>query len=165
MDVIGTAAISAGSGLVGAVIGAGASLVTQRSERESRERGELVRELAALGFALDMLELEISRLPRRTVFGRAADKAINRDRLPGLNYLLQWTHLKTIGRDAFQALERFVEAANRTLMVAPDEVLEAVERFTELLGDLEERQHGETWKQQWGAAREHYAQVCRAAVA
>ena len=150
--------------MVGAVIGAGASWLTQRSERQSRERGELVRELAALGFALDMLELEISRLPRRTAFGRAADKTVNRDRLPSLNYLLGWAHLKTLGRDAYRALERFVESANRALLVAPDEVLEAVEGFTELLGELENRRDGETWKEQWGTARERYAEVCRSVV-
>jgi hypothetical protein len=164
VDVLGAAAISAGSGLLGAVIGAGASLLTQRAERDLRERSELVSELAALGFAIDMLELEISRLPRRTVFARAADQAISRERLPNLNYLIEWTHFKTVGREAYRAIERFVEVANRVVVVAPDEVLEITQDFAELIGTLQERHHGDAWRQRWNSTRERYAQVCRSAV-
>jgi hypothetical protein len=109
-------AITGIAGLLGAAIGGGISLLTQRADRKERARGERAAAVVAFGYALDSLHTELSRIPRPTRLARLTDHAINEQRFPNLNRLLLWANSKTIGRDAERALDRLMSAANRLMV-------------------------------------------------
>jgi hypothetical protein len=139
------------AGLSGAAIGGGISLVTQRADRKERARGELAAAVVAFGYALDSLHTELSHVPRPTPLARLTDHAINEQRFPNLNRLLLWANSKTIGRDAERAIDRFILAANRLMVLAPLELLPVIERANQLLAGADKRD--EAWERQWWAAR------------
>ena len=139
------------AGLLGAGIGGGATFLVQRADRKERARGEVAAAVVAFGYALDSLHTELSRIPRTTTPARFADHLINEQRFPNLNRLLIWANSKTIGRDAERALDRFISAANRLVVLAPLELLPIIERANQLLSRADERD--ELWEKQWRAVR------------
>lgn len=139
------------TGLLGAVIGSSIAFLAQRADRKDRTRGELGAAVVAFGYALDSLHTELTRIPRSTGLARLTDQVINTQRLPNLNRLLLWANSKTIGRDAERAIDRFMSAANRVMVLAPLELLPVVERANQLLTRAAERD--DTWEEQWWAMR------------
>jgi hypothetical protein len=137
--------------LLGAGIGGGITFLTQRADRKDRARGELAAAIVAFGYALDSLHTELSRMSRPTRVARLTDRAINEQRFPGLNRLLIWANSKTIGRDAERAVDRFMSAANRLMVLAPLELLPVIERANQLLSRSDERD--DAWEEQWWAVR------------
>lgn len=140
-----SAAIAATSGVLGALIGAGASLLVYRREQERARRNELAAALIAFATALDLMvaELRQSAPPR-----------------PRLRHLVRWldTHLPELRwltsplANAFFArptplIERFQTAANRVLAVAPQATLREVEEAGELLSSWSEG--AEDWDERW----------------
>ena len=71
------AVISAARGLLGAVVGGGATYVTQRTDRTDRGRGELRAALVGFGYVLDALHLQIGRLPRTTRVAVLSERLVN----------------------------------------------------------------------------------------
>jgi|SRR5579884_141204 len=153
------AAIAAVSGLCGATIGGAITFATQRADRRERSRGELGAALVAYGYALDMLQMEISKIPPRTLVARLADAAINEHRFPNLNFLLNWAHAKSLGRDAARAVDRLVGATNRLLLVAPAELLPLVQEINELLAHVSDRDAA--WERQWHEERGRFIAAAR----
>lgn len=158
MDANAAALISAGSGLLGALIGAGVGALSQRAQQRRDEMAELAQALAALAFALDMLELELRRLPRATVGARLTD----RDRFPNLTFLLGWIGTETIGRQGMRAVRNFSEAGSRVMLTAPTDVLDPLQRLGELMAsfDVDEPE----WWPSWQEARGRFAQASRQAL-
>lgn len=146
-----TAAISAASGLLGALIGASATYLAHRQERRGRERDELTNAIVATNRALSALTMEIRQLPRTTRITSAADTVLNSERTPNLFFLLSWLSFKTLSRDAKQALLSFADAAHRLELIGPPEVLGALEGVTALLSRVDERD--ERWFTQLEQAR------------
>jgi hypothetical protein len=137
--------------LLGAGIGGGISFLAQRADRKDRARGELAAAVVAFGYALDSLHAELNRIPRPTRVARLTDQAINEQRFPNLNRLLIWANSKTIGPDAERAVDRFMSAANRLMVLAPIELLPVIERANQLLSRSDERD--DAWEEQWWAVR------------
>ena len=137
--------------LLGAGIGGGVTFLVQRADRKERARGELAAAVVAFGYALDSLHTELTRIPRPTRLGRLTDQAINEQRFPNLNRLLIWANSKTVGRDAERALDRFMSAANRLMVLAPLELLPIIERANQLLSRVDERD--DAWEKRWWAMR------------
>lgn len=154
------AAISAASGIVGAGVGGAATYLSQRAAGNAQERGELSAALIQYGYALDALNIEIQRLPRRTRLARLGERAINSDRMPNLNRLIEWVFTKTIGRDGQRAIDRLIATTNRLVMVAPKTLLDPIERISSLLGRVEERD--QSWDRDWAAARADVLTAARA---
>jgi hypothetical protein len=151
------AVISAASGLAGVAIGGGVTFVVQRADQDERRRGELAVALSAYGRAIDVLRRELERLPASTRFARITERLINRQRTPGLEYLLGSMHSATLGRSGIRAVEAFETAANRLMLIAPEDVLEAMEMTSQLLGQPRD----ETWPARWQSAREQLAVASR----
>jgi len=143
--------ISAASGLAGAAIGGGITYLAQFADRKDRARGELAATLVAFGYALDALHIEIGRIPRSTWVARVTDEAINERRFPNLNHLLVWANMKTIGRDAQRAVDRYMAEGNRVLLLAPIEFLPVLEQANQLLTRASARD--EDWDRDWAAMR------------
>jgi hypothetical protein len=144
-------AITGVAGLLGAGVGGGVTFLVQRADRQERARGELAAAVLAFGYALDSLHTELTRIPRPTTAARFVDHVINEQRFPNLNRLLVWANSKTISRDAERALDRFMSAANRLMVLAPLELLPVIERANQLLSRVDERDDG--WEEQWWAMR------------
>lgn len=137
--------------LLGAGIGGGVTFLVQRADRNERAQGELAAAVVAFGYALDSLHTELIRMPRSTMPARAVDHLINEERFPNLNRLVIWANSKTIGRDAERALDRFMSAANRLIVLAPLELLPIIERANRLLSRVNGRD--DAWEKQWSAMR------------
>ncbi|MEA2358226.1 MAG: hypothetical protein QOI62_1486 [Solirubrobacteraceae bacterium] len=153
------AVISAASGLLGAVVGGGATYLTQRADRTDRGRGELRAALVGFGYALDALHLQISRLPRTTRVAVLSERLVNPQRTPALHYLVDWAHRATLGRDTYRALDQFTTAYNRLLLVSPEELLVVCEPLATLIAHAD--QHDQHWQDEWTEARGELTRVSR----
>jgi hypothetical protein len=165
-DVIGTvhavsdvaiAAIASGAALVSSGLTGFLTLRGAAAERKDRSRGELAPVMAAYGYAIDRLEIEISQLPPSPSRTGATAAAV--ERLPTLDWSLGQLSRYTLGRPAMRALDGYAAAANRLLLVAPVGVLTAMEPFNALLATFAERD--DEWTARWREARHAFALAAR----
>ena len=153
-------AVSAAAGLVGALIGAAATLRSAREERRSHERAELLGSLVNLLATLDRLALELSHIPRKTRLTTATDRSL--DRLPNLEFFLGWLSRKTVGRDGMRVIDEFLTVGRRAMLLAPDDVLRAFEQIALLLS---EDRTAADWSKRWSDGQDGLAIAARNAVA
>lgn len=153
-------AVSALAGLVGALIGAGATLRSAKAERRAQERVELLNSLTNLLVILDRLALELSHIPRKTRLTNATDRSL--DRLPNLEFLIGWLSRKTIGRDGMRVVDEFLAVGRRTMLLAPDDVLRAFEQIALLLS---EDRTADDWSRRWSEGQDQLTIAARGAIA
>jgi hypothetical protein len=158
MDPSVTATISAASGFVGAAIGGGATFLAALGERRAARQDELQTALLGFLYALDALHLEIGQLPRRSGAVRTIDQALA-NVAPSVDYLLGQLSRHTLGRPAMRALDRFVLAQNRLLLVAPPPLMHELQTINELLSRTVHRDND--WNLEWGRARERLQVAAR----
>lgn len=157
--------IAAGSALLGSLGGtaitAWFSLRVNNRQLAAGAQAELLACLSAYGYALDRLELEMQQLPPgqgRLV--RATQRALLR--VPQLDWSIGQVGRHTLARPAMRAIDTYSAAANRLLLVAPEELLPSIERLNDLLTDVASRDAD--WKQRWRAARSEHALAARRSV-
>lgn len=161
MPDVATAAIAASAALLSSGLTGVLALRIARVEREDRSKAELAAAMAAYGYAVDRLGLEISQLPltpSRT--GRAVAAAV--ERLPTLDWSLGQLSRHTLGRPGMRALDAYAAAMNRLILIAPKPVLAAAERVNALLATFEERSLN--WATEWQEARDGFVLAARDAV-
>lgn len=144
-------AISGASGVLGALVGAGAAYGSQRASARQGGRRDLVVAAARYTTALEIVRMELTALPRSTRPGALVERVINDDRTPAIQYVLLWLQNKTLGRDAQQAIRELLRAADALTLVAPLELLPAIERINQLLGAALPKSR--EWQRSWNAAR------------
>jgi hypothetical protein len=150
MNQSAMALITAGTGLAGAAIGGGATYIAHVSQRRGERQDELRAALTAFLYALDVLHLELSQLPKQTRVDRALNRFLSRAR--NVDFLLGQVSRHTLGRPAARALDQFLQAQNRLLLVAPREIVATLRATNELLS-RSDRRHETQWQADWNANR------------
>jgi hypothetical protein len=145
-----------GSGLTGLIAYRLAEL-----DRKVAERRELRSCLAAYGAALDRLTIQIEQLPQsHGIDENWSTRAI--ELLPTLNWVLGRLSTATVSRGGMRALDEFLATTNPLTLIAPDSVLEAMERISELIGRFDPGASG--WRREWREARVGFSAAARSAV-
>jgi hypothetical protein len=157
------ATIGGATGVLGAAVGGGATYLAQRRAERGGQRDTVAAGVAAYAFALDVLCRQLAALPRQTRLAVASDKVVNADRTPGAHYLLTWVHAKTIGRDAFRALDQYSRAHHELILIAPAQLLRPLGRINELLTTADER--NADWDRDMSEARGGLTAAARELVA
>ena len=138
MDDAAIALIGAAAGLIGATFGSVVALRIARVESRERSSGELAAAVAAFGYAVDRLMLEIGQLPPPP--GRAATALSTRvARMPHTNWFTGQLARWSLGLPAMRALDGLMAAASRLSLVAPEALLPDVGLIPDLLGRLAQR--------------------------
>jgi hypothetical protein len=161
MDSSIAAGIAAGAALLGsALTGLITSKVAAREQR-GRDVEELRAALAAYGAVLDRFGRHLDQLPHPPgPAGRWVNRQISRWR--DLDWAMGRLSTGTLARGAMRTLDELITAMNRLLLIAPEEVLEAVLGISALLERFERRDEG--WGEKWREARNTVAAASRAAV-
>jgi hypothetical protein len=150
--------VGGATGLVGALIGAGAALWVYRADRRARDRDELVAALQTFATSLDVVvgELRRNAPPRRWL--RRASVAVDKT-LPELGWLagplieMLWPRTTAIS-------DQLLVAVNRLIAVAPQHTLAEAEEAGKLIASWPGARDGE-WDQQWTAYRNRLQQHIR----
>jgi hypothetical protein len=162
-------AITAAATLLGAALASGFALLLARRQDRGRGRAELAAALQAHGYAADRLGMEIGQLaPPPARAARASQRAV--ERLPALNWSIGQLARHTVARPALQALDTYIAATNRLILIAPVEMLEALEQLNALLARIETRDadwHADwntSWRTDWNDARGALVEAGRTAI-
>ena len=155
---VAIAGVAAAAASLSSVLTGWLTLRAAAVERRDRSRAELATAMASFGYAADRLRTEIEQLPPPpSRSGRATATAV--ERLPTLDWSLGQISRHKLGRPAMRALDAYGAAANRLLLVAPQPVLEAMERLSDLLAKVQSRD--EAWSETWRDARNEFAVAAR----
>jgi hypothetical protein len=159
VELLATVVLAAVTGLAASALTNAASARQARAERDDRGRIELRVALTAYGYALDRLDIEIVQLPPKP--GRMARFTSRQAaRLPILDWLVGRLAMHSLGRPMMRALDEFAAAANRLTLVAPESMLQPMEKIGWLLSRIGQRD--ERWRANWRAARAELFAVARA---
>jgi hypothetical protein len=150
----------------GAALGASGltGLITLRAARrvaDAQRGSDLLAALQAYGYAADRLYLEISQLPPAP--GRLAVAVqAGAARLGALDWSAGQIARHTLGRPAMRALDTYMAAFNRLVLVAPEPILTGVQPLNDLIARLDKRD--EKWSTEWSDARGDLTKTARLAV-
>ncbi|MBS1860985.1 MAG: hypothetical protein JSS68_04665 [Actinobacteria bacterium] len=161
MDSWLVALIAAGGAVAGSGLTGWITYRLSRLEREYAAKAELRTALAAYGAALDRLTMQIEQLPQ--AHGIEEDWTTELvGKVRTLDWLMGRLSTATIGRGAMRAIDEVIAATNRLILVAPESVLEAMQRISELIGGFAPESAG--WKDEWREARAGFSRASREAV-
>jgi hypothetical protein len=150
--------ISGAAALLGAGIGGLASFAAQRVAQREARRQYLTAALAEFVHALDLMELEIRRMPSTATVVTRLMRAVDR-RFPSLGFLIDEVNRVTLGRESYRTLDRFWRALSRLVLVAPPEFLADLEHLQSVLNRLGGRD--DQWFDDWNEARQSVIADCR----
>lgn len=108
------------------------------------------------------MNLEIEQLPPPSSSVATALQS-TAARLPTLDYTLGQISRRTLGRKAQHALDTYLAAFNRLMLIAPLPVLQTMEAINALLARVDER-HSATWPEDWSTARGALAKAAGEAI-
>ena len=152
------AAVAAAAALLSSALTGYIGYRLARAERLGRGDDELRSALAAFGYAVDRLQIELDQLPPAP--GRSNRWVLSRiERARELDWLLGQVSRHTLGRPALRAVDGLMAASNRLVLVAPEEILHVVEAIHVLVGQVNDRD--EAWRQRWIAARGELLRLAR----
>jgi hypothetical protein len=140
------------AGLVGAVVGAGATLLAMRTQQRREDDREKVAAFAAYLQAADQLFSEMLSIPTVTLnrLDRTLDTVVTRLLgRAGVYWLVRLLQRGLVGRRWHDLEDRFFAASARLWLIAPEEIQETmikVERTIGLWGDRSEKERIETWR-------------------
>jgi len=161
MDSSIAAIIAASAALLGSEL---TGLITYKvADREQRGRDidELRAALAAFGAVLDRFGRHLDQMPHPPgPVGRWVNRQVSRWR--DLDWAMGRISSGTLGRGAIRTLDELMAAMNRLLLIAPEDVLDAVLSISVLLERFEQRDA--SWQAEWREARSAVAEASRAAV-
>ncbi|HWO83567.1 MAG TPA: hypothetical protein VNM38_07240 [Solirubrobacterales bacterium] len=161
MDSSITAIIAAGAALFSSAL---TGLITYKiagQQQRSRDVDELRSALALYGATLDRFGRHLDQMPHPPgLVGRWVNRQVSRWR--DLDWAMGRLSTGTLGRGAMRALDELITAMNRLLLIAPEDVLDAVLGISVLLERFEQRDDG--WREEWNEARNAVARASRAAV-
>jgi hypothetical protein len=161
MDSSIAAGIAAAAALLGSAL---TGLITYKiaaREQRGREVDELRSALVVYGAVLDRFGRRLDQMPHPPgPAGRWVNRQVARWR--DLEWAMGRLSTGTLGRGAMRTLDELMSAMNRLLLIAPEEVLDAVLGISVLLERFEQRD--EHWRQEWREARNAVAAASRAAV-
>lgn len=161
MDSSIAAGVAAGAALLGAAL---TGLITYKiatRQQRGREVEELRAALAVFGAVLDRFARHLDQMPHPPgPAGRWVNRQVSRWR--DLDWAIGRLSTATLGRGAIRTLDELITAMNRLLLIAPEEVLDAVLRISDLVARFEQRD--ESWDEEWREARNAVAAASRAAV-
>jgi hypothetical protein len=161
MDSSIAAGIAAGAALLASAL---TGLITYKiaaREQRGREVEELRAALAVFGAVLDRFGRHLDQMPHPPgPGGRWVNHQVSRWR--DLDWAIGRLSTGTLGRGAIRTLDELITAMNRLLLIAPEEVLDAVLGISVLLERFEQRD--ERWGEEWREARNAVAAASRAAV-
>jgi len=155
------ALIAAAGAVAGAAVSAIAVYRVARLEAGARDKDELRAALAGYGATLDRLNLKVEQLPQaHGIDENWTTQLVARWRT--LDWLMGRLSVATIGRGGMIALDEMIAATNRLLLVAPEPILDVMERLSDLIGRLDPS--AADWRDEWKEARSAFAGAARATV-
>ncbi len=161
MDSSIVAIIAASAALLGFAL---TGLITYKvagREQRGRDVDELRAALAAYGAVLDRFGRHLDQMPHRPgPVGRWVNRQVSRWR--DLDWAMGRISSGTLGRGAIRTLDELMTAMNRLLLIAPEDVLDAVLAISVLLERFEQREAG--WRAEWREARSAVAKASHSAV-
>lgn len=161
MDSLIAAAVAAGAALLSSALTGFITHKIAAREQRGRDVEELRAALSAYGAVLDRFGRHLDQMPHPPgPAGRWVNRQVSRWR--GLDWAMGRLSTGTLGRGAMRTLDELIAAMNRLLLIAPEEVLDAVLGISVLLERFEQRD--EDWRQEWREARNAVAAASRAAV-
>jgi hypothetical protein len=165
--------VSSVTGLGGVWLGAWLTSRAQERERSGRERGELQGALVELGDALDAIVLELRLAPKPRAPFRKGSALLTRlapeldipIREVGITLKLGPTTIWVMSPQRLREhFDRFSLAVNRVAPVATTDVLDDIQRATELITEyprLMDRSGRADWDERWSALRGDMAKRIR----
>lgn len=161
MDSSIAAGIAAGAALLGSALTGLITYMVAAREQRGRDVDELRAALAAYGAVLDRFGRHLDQLPHPPgPAGRWVNRQVSRSR--DLDWAMGRLSTGILGRGAMRTLDELMTAMNRLLLIAPEEVLDAVLGISVLLEHFEQRDEG--WGAEWREARNAVAAASRAAI-
>jgi hypothetical protein len=152
---------AAGGAILGSALTGLISYRLAQLDRKADAKSELRASLVAYGAALDRLTLQIEQLPQsQGIDENWTTRAV--EQLPTLNWLIGRLSTATVGRSAMRALDEVIAATNRLILIAPESILDAMQRPSELIGQFEPA--ASSWKKEWREARASFAAASRSVV-
>jgi hypothetical protein len=139
------ALINAASGLLGALIGAGAVLLTTRGERREQARGELTRGYAEYLGACDQIANQLRQLPLRNERELRREQKIQRIIGARTYYAVTRATIAPQAQRFWGMMDRYYVAAARLRLVASDETLQLMRKVDDAF---------ESWAERPGRPRE-----------
>jgi hypothetical protein len=155
------AAIAAGGAILGSALTGLIAYRLAELDRKADATGELRTSLAAYGAALDRLTLQIEQLPQSQGIDENWITSLV-EKLPTLNWLIGRLSMATVGRGAMGAVDEVIATTNRLVLVAPETILEAMQRGSELIGQFDPS--AARWRDEWQEARVNFSAASRRAV-
>jgi hypothetical protein len=145
------------AGLVGGVVGAGGAIWVWRAERAENRRRELATALRLFQTSADLLAAELRRLtPPGAVAKRVADAMHSR------RTTLDWLAsplTERVSPRALQLQDRYADAMNRLLAVAPQDSLKLIEGVNQMISGWTPGDTG--WDEEWERQRVELSQYVR----
>jgi hypothetical protein len=161
MDSSIAAGIAASAALLSSAL---TGLITYKvagREQRGRDVDELRSALAIYGAVLDRFGRHLDQMPHPPgPIGRWVNGQVSRWR--DLEWAIGRLSTGTLGRGAMRTLDELITAMNRLLLVAPEDILDAVLGISVLLERFEQRDEG--WQEEWREARNAVAEASRGAV-
>jgi hypothetical protein len=154
-------AIAAGAALVSSGLTGAIALRASGQQVDAKRSADLAAALQAYGYSIDTLTLELGQLPPDPGHAGKATQAAAA-RLPTLSWSLGQISRHSIGRPAMRALDVHAAAFNRLVLIAPSEVLNVIQDFSDLLSRFAQRNEG--WDRSWRETRASLVEVSREAV-
>ncbi len=162
MSEVAVVAITAAAGIGSAIVAAVAATSVARRQIKAQRVDDLTAALQGYGYAVDRLDSEIRQMPPSDVPGaKTSLKLVSL--LPQLDYLIGQVQRHTIGAPAMAAMDSYMAAFNRLLLIAPRHVLDVADRLQTLVFTLDGRDA--EWDREWLAARGELVRVSREVVA
>jgi hypothetical protein len=157
MDWI-SAAIAGASAIGGGIVVAASNSRIRKADAEEGTRAALLSAVVGYLHMLELIGLEAARQPSSGRAVSALNRFIER-RAPQLDYTTGRLHEAIFTPYLRTLMDRYSLAANQLLMVAPRELLQAVQRVNELLEEFESPDQG--WIEEWQEARGRLVRTCR----
>jgi len=155
-DVVASAGVAAAAALGGSGLTALISFRLAAQARRDRRQDDLASALAAFGYAIDRLRIELGELPPPPgITSRRMNRALSR--LPTADWWLRQATRHTLARPGRRAYDGVIATTNRLLLVATEEIVGTVHDVHALLEDP--KPHEEEWRADWTRVR---AEVVRA---
>jgi hypothetical protein len=155
------AAIAGASAIGGGLVVALSNVVVRKADAKDRSREALLSAIVGYLHMLELIGLEAARQPKAGRAVSALNSFIER-RIPQLDYTTGRLHEAIFTPHLRGLLERYSLAANQLLMVAPDALLEDVQRVNDLLAEVDGPEPD--WTERWQDARAGLVRACRETV-
>ena len=160
-SIAATALITGGSAIGGGLVVAGSNYVISRAQTNVAQVGSLRQALTALVSVLGQIETELRSEPQQKRTVRVVNEQLE-TRFPQIDYITGRLHRRIFQPHLDALIARFHDALAAVLLVAPTELLPALQHVMESMASPHVR--SETWWATWDSAKSDLVVASRQAL-